>query len=178
MTSQSVLAPKPHPATKLRPSIHSNRHMSYPAWPSPKPAPLTLNAPLRFGGHDSTSSVDVGGPSFHSLQYRPALKHKQKKQPDAPFLPGIELGQTRNAPVSPMLSEPFHRLIVKDEEEFVDLSGAMASDGTSMDDDQEMKTVPEEGEDLTNWWYVRVVLGPATVLKTGQGTRFGEGLQL
>jgi hypothetical protein len=36
-----------------------------------------------------------------------------------------------------MLSEPFHRLIVKDEEEL---------------DDGKMNTVPEEDEDLSSWW--------------------------
>lgn len=51
-----------------------------------------------------------------------------------------------------MLSEPFHRLIMKDEEDFVDLSGTMFSNGTGMDEDGEMKTVIEEEEDSTNWW--------------------------
>jgi hypothetical protein len=145
---QFIVPPKTQPVAK-QPSSKGHP-MSYPAWPSPKPAPLTLNVPLRYDGRHEGSSMDIGRPSIEPSERR-ASRHARKNL-EPPYMPGIELVQEINGPVSPMLSEPFHRLIVKDDEEYIDLSGAMLSDGNGMDEDGEMKTVPEEEEDLTNWW--------------------------
>lgn len=84
--------------------------------------------------------------------YKPTLPYG-RSNPEPRFPPGLGHGQGSKAPVSPMLSEPFHRLIVKDEEEFIDLSSdPVLSNGSNMDEDGEMKPVPEEEEDPANWW--------------------------
>lgn len=60
-----------------------------------------------------------------------------------------------NDSLSPMLSEPFHRLIVKDEEEPIHLSGFSRRRLSDGDGINEMKVVMEENEDngeLSNWW--------------------------
>ena len=146
--NQFIVPTKAQPVVKQRSS--NGHHISYPAWPSPNPAPLTLNAPLRYDGRHESSSVDIGRPSVEPSERRASRQARRNLEP--PYMPGIELVQEINGPVSPMLSEPFHRLIMKDEEEYIDLSGAMLSAGNGMDEDGEMKTVPEEEEDLTNWW--------------------------
>lgn len=144
-TSQAIISPKAVPSNRSRPSIQNNRHVSYPAWPSPKPIPLTINVPLKYGGNSEALPVEP-------TDYKPSLPYSQRNL--APrFPPGLGHGQGSNPPVSPMLSEPFHRLIVKDEEEYIDLSSdPILSHGTSMDDDEEMKPVPEEEEEQTDWW--------------------------
>lgn len=49
-----------------------------------------------------------------------------------------------------MLSEPFHRLIVKDEEELIDLSNMPRS--SSQVNSADMNAVPEEEDELSSWW--------------------------
>jgi hypothetical protein len=103
--------------------------------------------PLKYGEYPKGS-----GPSPGSMEYKPPLPYSQRNL-EPRFPPGLEHGQANNGPVSPMLSEPFHRLIVKDEEEFIDLSSdPVLSNGTRMEEDGEMKPVPEEEEDMETWW--------------------------
>lgn len=105
--------------------------------------------PLKYGEYPKGS-----GPPPESMEYKHPLPYSQRSL-EPRFPPGLEHGQVNNGPVSPMLSEPFHRLIVKDEEEFIDLSSdPVLSNGTHIEEDGEMKPVPEGEEEMENWWYV------------------------
>jgi hypothetical protein len=109
--------------------------MSYPAWPAPKPAP-----PLStdFNVNASPYGVPISPPGYP----RNAIGSRYADGNIASEFDAI------TDSISPMLSEPFHRLIVKDEEELIDLSNV---DMSSRINDGKMNTVPEEEEDLS-WW--------------------------
>lgn len=62
----------------------------------------------------------------------------------------FDFGHAITDSISPMLSEPFHRLIVKDEEELIDLSNMPRS--SSQVNSADMNAVPEEEDELSSWW--------------------------
>lgn len=128
-----------------RPSIHSNHHMSYPAWPVPKPiSPLSTD--FNVNASPSTSSSIYGVPNSPPGYPRNAIGSRYA---DGSIASDFDFGHAITDSISPMLSEPFHRLIVKDEEESTDLSNVPMS---SQRDGGNMNTVPEEDEDLSSWW--------------------------
>lgn len=116
--------------------------MSYPAWPAPKPPP-PLSTDFNVNASPSTSSSIYGVPISPPGYPRNAIGSRYADGKVASELDAI------TDSISPMLSEPFHRLIVKDEEELIDLSNVGMS---SRIDDGKMNTVAEEDEDLSSWW--------------------------
>ncbi|CAG8599301.1 15555_t:CDS:2 [Acaulospora colombiana] len=133
-------SPTPYDSTLRRPPLANNRNVSYPTWPAPKPVnPSSIPSEMNGVGRQVQGSPYP--PSFESRDLRSPFQPKSLNGKSSPNLfPPIQDSyspqrsvrhysyQYASRPVaitdavSPMLSEPFHRLIVKDEEEMIDLS--------------------------------------------------------
>lgn len=187
--SQTPYDPAPH-----RPPLANNRILSYPTWPAPKPV-------ISSSITSDTNGVGTNGRQMQGSPYPPPFESRDLRSPFQPkSLNGrsspnpFPLIQDSYSPprsvrhynsqydsrhvaitdaVSPMLSEPFHRLIVKDEEEMIDLSsipptmsdrGALGRGGYHHNTSQAPPHVPrprkenninmvtEDEEEVATWW--------------------------
>ncbi|CAG7854835.1 SubName: Full=Uncharacterized protein {ECO:0000313/EMBL:CCA72271.1} [Serendipita indica DSM 11827] len=148
--SKHPYAYSPSPEVQ-RSSMHSGRHLSYPIWPAHQPiSAADRSQPF----HAPLITYSAGSPT-NTTGLR-SSRTVSSRNPGGLHASENEFGYVITDSISPMLSEPFHRLIVNDEEDEVREARPLGSTAperhAQITNDAEMKTVAEEDENAGDWW--------------------------